>query len=87
MMLPMGGSGPRALYADNASATGGRHTITLHFGMQGEDFHTVLYIPPALAKQIAMILRQGLKKREEEFGEIKLLPADYTIMDIHPEDW
>lgn len=87
MMLPMGGGGPRALYADNAGATGNRHTITLNFGMMGEDYHTVLYIPPALAKQLAMVLRQGLKKREAETGEIKLTEDDYRLMDIHQEDW
>lgn len=37
MMFPMGGGGPRALYADNAAAAGTRHTITINFGMQGED--------------------------------------------------
>ncbi len=86
MMLPMN-TGPRALYADNAGATGSRHTITLRFGMQGEDWHTVIYLPPALAKQISMVLRQGLKEREEEHGEIKLTEEDYKFMDIHQEDW
>lgn len=86
MMLPMN-TGPRALYADTALATGRRHTITLHFGLDGEDFHTILYLPPALAKQLSMVLRQGLKKREEEHGEIMLTEDDYKHMDIHQEDW
>ncbi|GEM_PF-3194165 len=75
--------------AEQVSVTSSDYSTRLIFGMAGgAEPLCVVVIPHAIAKQLAMILRNQLVKVEKAIGaEIMILPAAYQQMGVAPEDW
>lgn len=78
---------PPGHYSNNVSVSGSKHTITIAFSINEGPPNSIVYLPPAVAKMMAMTLRKGLKELEESAGEIMLSEDDYRLMNIHSEDW
>ncbi len=80
---------PPLFPAEQISVTTSDYSIRLVFALAGApEPLCVIVIPHAIAKQLAMILRNQLVQVEKASGApIRILPAAYKQMGVAPEDW
>ena len=80
---------PTQHYADKIQVATSDLTCTVSFGLQGgKELDIEIHMNPVVAKHLALLLRQQIKKRERGSGiELPMPPEVWEYLGIAPEDW